>query len=427
MNILKKTKRVLNDCIDSIITNREDYVTNPFTDFTRCRTLDLKTMIQINITQEKTTNKETLRNYFGRPITVSNSAYVQQRAKIKSVLFEDLFSNFTNRLKTDDTFKGYKLLAADGCDLPIFKDESQLGYYHSNSDYNSIHINAIVDALNGIVQDVILEPGAKYNETQALIDMINRNDFDKKTIITADRLYEYYNLFETIAKKGLSYVIRIKDIDSNGILSALTLPSSDEFDMHIHKIFTRKQTNEVKNNKELYKFFPDKQRFDFFDENGLYEFNARIVRVKLDNEKYQCLITNLDTDKFSSDDIKAIYKLRWGIEIGFRELKYVEGLNKLHSKKIEFIYQEIYAKLILHNFTKYIVSKIEIDNNHTNYRYRINYTQALYMMKYYLISKVKDLDKEFIEALKKELLPIRPGRQFKRKSKSIPTSGFNYR
>ena len=37
---------------------------------------------------------------------------------------------------------------------------------------------------------------------------------------------------------------------------------------------------------------------------------------------YETLITNLWIDEFPAEDIKILYKMRWGIETSFRELKY---------------------------------------------------------------------------------------------------------
>ncbi|MBS6115926.1 transposase [Thomasclavelia spiroformis] len=58
--------------------------------------------------------------------------------------------------------------------------------------------------------------------------------------------------------------------------------------------------------------------------------------------------------------------MRWEIETAFRELKYTIRLNAFHAKKRKLIKQEIYARLILHNFceriklTLMILKSIEI-------------------------------------------------------------------
>lgn len=49
--------------------------------------------------------------------------------------------------------------------------------------------------------------------------------------------------------------------------------------------------------------------------------------------------------------------MRREIETTFGELKYAIGLNTFHARKRELIKQEIYARLILHNFCERIIKK----------------------------------------------------------------------
>ena len=84
------------------------------------------------------------------------------------------------------------------------------------------------------------------------------------------------------------------------------------------------------------------------------------MRFKITDDTYECIITNLDRNEFSIDDIKGLYNKRWGIETSFREVKYALGLNALHSKKRKLIQQEIYARLILYNFCQRVVQVIKI-------------------------------------------------------------------
>ena len=54
---------------------------------------------------------------------------------------------------------------------------------------------------------------------------------------------------------------------------------------------------------------------------------------------------------FPIGTIKELYRLRWGIETSFRELKYTIGLSCLHGKKTDFllqVLQEVFARLILY-------------------------------------------------------------------------------
>ena len=68
------------------------------------------------------------------------------------------------------------------------------------------------------------------------------------------------------------------------------------------------------------------------------------MRLKITDDTYECIITNLDRNEFSIDDIKDLYNKRWGIETSLKEAKYALELNALHSKKRKLIQQEKYGQ-----------------------------------------------------------------------------------
>lgn len=112
------------------------------------------------------------------------------------------------------------------------------------------------------------------------------------------------------------------------------------------------------------------------------------MRFKITDDTYECIITNLDRNEFSIDDIKGLYNKRWGIETSFREVKYALGLNALHSKKRKLIQQEIYARLILYNFCQRVVQVIKIPKKERRkYIYQINFTRSCHIIRHYLTKK----------------------------------------
>ena len=91
----------------------------------------------------------------------------------------------------------------------------------------------------------------------------------------------------------------------------------------------------MKSNPEIYRFLVSNSVFDFLPKGSKasYPLKFRIVRIRISENQYETLVTNLWNDEFPAEDIKKIYKLRWGIETSFRELKYHVGLIAFHSKK----------------------------------------------------------------------------------------------
>ena len=159
----------------------------------------------------------------------------------------------------------------------------------------------------------------------------------------ADRGYESFNTFAHLIRKNTTFVIRMKDINSNGILSAYDLPD-DEFDTRIKTTLTRRHTKEAIGNPNIYTILQPSTDFDFLDENcRYYDISFRIVRIRLENGSYICMATNLSEEEFSIEEIKKLYKMRWSEETSFRELKYTIDFINWHSNKYDGILQEIAA------------------------------------------------------------------------------------
>lgn len=93
----------------------------------------------------------------------------------------------------------------------------------------------------------------------------------------------------------------------------------------------------------------------------------------------ECILTNLDEKDFPIEEIKRLYGWRWGIERSFRELKYTIGLTNFHAKKVEYILQEIFARLTIYNFCERIITTIAIQQKNRKYTYQTNFTVAVFI------------------------------------------------
>lgn len=430
----KFVKEKLSKIISKMAEEPKLFVKNPNTDFTRNRKLSFETVVNLMLSMGGNSLTSELMEYFDYNADMaSSSAFIQQRGKLLPFAFEYLLKEFTHSFKDLKTYEGYRLLAVDGSDLNIHHNPNDPDTYFQSTPntkgFNQLHLNAMYDLCNKLYVDVCIQHGRKENEFRALTDMTDRSNISGDVIVVADRGYESYNVFAHIEKKGWKYAIRVKDIMSNGILSGLKLPDEDEFDVNINMILTRKQTNEIKNNPEIYKFIPKKSTFDYLDlhTNKFYPITFRVVRFKITDNTYETIITNLDSDKFSSEKIKELYHLRWGIETSFRELKYAIGLISFHSKKVEHITQEIFARLVMYNFCELITMHVVIQQKDTKHCYQVNFTRAIQVCKHYFKCK-SNISPPDVEALiRKNILPIREGRKDPRKVKAKAAISFLYR
>ena len=434
MNNYKHLKNVLFHNIKNLSDVCSIFCVNPDTDFTRNRKLDFETTMKIVLCMGASPIKDELLKFNDFSIaTPSASAFVQARSKIKPEAFRTLFDGFNKKTFKKKLYHGYRLLDIDGSELPIdntiFDDETTvLRHGTLAKPFSAYHLNASYDLMERTYDDIIIQGEAKRDEHGVFCQLVDRYD-GQKAIFIADRGYESYNGFEHVVHSGHKYLIRVRDIESKTSITQSLGPFPDgEFDVDVFRMLTIKQTKMTKACPDIYKFVPKTMRFDFMNkQNPWYEFNCRVVRFKITENTYETVITNLSREEFLMEEISEIYDMRWGEETSFRELKYAIGLNALHAKKRELIQQEIYARMLMYNFCQRIVQEIKIPKkDKIKYTYQVNFTRSVHIIREFLRKKGgKNPPVEHLIA--KEILPIRPGRKYKRHVRPKTVVYFNYR
>ena len=426
----KKVKNKLFSIISEMNKISWLFVKKPGHDFIRNSPLSFETMLKLMISMEGQSIHKEIYDFLGfKADTPSVSAFVQQRRKIDIFAFEYLFNSLSRAFKPSKMLNGYQLLAVDGSDIhtPTNPNDPD-SYFQSSNDtkgYNLFHLNALYNLLDKKYVDVIIQPRRMFNEHKALCDMVDRATDRQKVIIIADRGYEGYNSIAHIQNKGWNYLIRVKN--NKGIVAQLALPDEDEFDFDVNLTLTRRQTNEVKANPDKFRTVMSNMTFDYLPLKSKlsYPLSFRVVRIRLSDDTVETLVTNLDRAQFSASALKNLYKMRWGIETSFRELKYNVGLSNFHSKKADFILQEIYARLIMYNISMIIAMNVCIQQNNKVYAYQINYSEAIYICKRFIRNKESPPNVEALIA--RNILPIRPDRKYIRNIRYQSAVSFIYR
>ena len=433
-------KDKLNNIIEEMALNKESFVKNPGKDFVRNRKITFQDTIKLILAMKGNTLNKELYEYFGKDpeAIVTSSAFIQQRDKLEKGTFEYLFYTFNKSMIDFKTYNGYKLYAVDGSDINIAYNKDSDTYIsnrHSGYDgYNQYHLNAVYDLLNKVYVDVILEPRPSANERKAFIDMLEKQEYETKTLFIADRGYPSWNVFGHFKyKQNADYLIRVRN-EENNIIKSLPMV---ELDITKNLIVSTKQSDRGKDGYVVVQTLKRNQKnrqykeetvkkpiqWDFSDKESL---SIRIVCFKITDDIYETIITSLPKDKFPIEEIKKLYGMRWGIETSFRELKYIIGLTHLHCKREDFVVQEIFARLTMYNFCERILqyTVIEQDENR-KYQYQVNFTMAMQICMDFFKSLVGEID--FYDLVCKYIVPIRPGRADKRKMKTKSFVSFIYR
>lgn len=416
------------------------FVKDPERDFMRKRKLPFDKVISFLLAMEGGSLTTEMLRYFGCSSNIaSSSAFVQQRRKIDASAFSSLFDLFVQKTNKEQCYKGLRLLAADGSDIQIPTNSNDPDSYfpakERQSAYNLLHLDAMYDLLRHTYTDAVLLGQRKADERSSLCDMVDRSAL-KNVLVIADRGYEGFNLMAHIQEKGWNFLIRVQDVlNSRGIAAGLNLPDAEEFDLFVDLSLTTKQTNTVKKlaeNKNQYRILANGRDFDYlpatnrkFDLTVFYKLPFRIVRFQIADGIFETVVTNLHKQDFPAADLKQLYNMRWGIETSFRELKYTVGLLHFHAKKVEYIYQEVFARLIMYNFTELVTSPVIIQKADCKYAYKANFSVAVHVCRQFFLGNVSP---PVVEALiRKHVSPIRPGRSRPRKMTAKHAVSFIYR
>ena len=408
--------------------------------FTRDRKLPFPKVVSCLLSMEGGSLTSELLKCFGCSADISSSsAFIQQRSKISEEAFPMLFSLFVKKTDTPKLYKGLRLIAADGSDIHIPTNPSHPDSYFPRTNgqaaYNMLHLDAMYDLLRHTYTDAFLVGQRKVNERNSLCTMVDRSPMENVLLI-ADRGYEGFNLMAHIQEKRWHFLIRIQDVlHSRGIAAGLSLPDNDEFDIPINLSLTTKSTNEVKRlckDRNKYRCISSKVAFDYLPTKNrkhnptlFYELRFRIVRFKITDDTYETVVTNLDQYKFPAKELKKLYNMRWSIETSFRELKYTVGLLNFHAKKVEYIYQEVFARLIMYNFTELVTSHVIIQKADAKHAYKANFSVAVHVCRQFFLGNVSPPDVEAL--IRRHVSPIRPGRSRPRKMTVKHAVSFIYR
>ena len=444
-NFPSEVKQTLENIINDMADVAWLYSTRPGHAFTRTGKLGFAKTMSLIIAMEGGTISEEMMEYFNYDLSSPTpSAFVQQRSMIKLEAFQYLFKEFTNYYYTPKYKGGYSILAADGTKVVYATNPSNVDDYvkpdkEGDRGYNHLHLNAFYDIVTGCYVDAIIQPGIRQDEREALHTMIDNYDTSDPlhTIITVDRGYESFDLIGHLLDKNLRFVMRVKDYTVyNSILTNLvgSFPDLNEFDIRIKRFVTRSRSKISQSfDPSVYLYIHPKKNFRSLlpDSNDLYYMNIRVTRIKLSDGSYECLVSNLPMSEFTSDDLKDIYHARWNIETSFRYLKYAVGMTSFHAKKVEFVKQEIFAKLTLYNFSAFISNQASASKNkkkRNKHDYKINFSMAAK-----ICHKFLKMDKSFqvpdvIAWIKRNLRIDKTGeRHFIRNLRGIGACSFLYR
>ncbi len=438
MTFANQVKQTLLQDISVIAKTPELFSKCPGKDFSRNRKISFQSLIQFFLSMESSSIRHELLKYFSYDSnTISNSAFYQQRNKLLPETFSTLLRHFNSHYTFSLYKEKYQLLACDGSSFTFTRNPKDPDSYFApdgktTNGYNQVHAVALFDLLSKRYCDTVVQPIRKKNEFQALTQMIDRcGTANTVPVFIADRGFASFNVFAHAIQHGSYFLIRAKDINVHRLLG-MDFPDTENFDIQVNRILTRSNSRKKRLHPELedqYRFICSSVTFDYLDSDSRkeYSLSLRVLRFKISDDGYENIITNLPVEDFSVEEIKRLYRLRWGIETSFRELKHTLGSKNFHSKKREYIELEIWARLILYNFCSVITKHVVLQQKSGKHTYQVNYTIAYQACHYFLRLHNGEVPPDIESLIRQNILPVRPDRTYARQHRFRVPVSFNYR
>lgn len=271
-----------------------------------------------------------LNNFFKKALkrddSITKQAYLESRLKIDPKAFIELNEELTDSIYNEcddlELWDGYRLSAIDGSVFEIPDTEILRKEYgtakNQNREVARARAACIFDVLNKLV---IKSKIGRYDTSERLVakELIEEIIKEKKPIkdlILFDRGYPKAKLFAYMIDNGINFLMRAARTYSKEIMAA----------KNENQIIT------IKFNGKSYKL--------------------RVLRFLLSSGEEEILITSLVDEKYTIEDFKHLYFLRWGVEINYDVLKNRLEIENFTSKSKIAIEQDFYATIYLANMAE---------------------------------------------------------------------------
>lgn len=366
-------------------------------------------------------------------IHATTSAWCQRRALFDHRLIKDAGQLFARDLLADSPLfrDKYRLIGVDGSEVPVLPnpDEPDTLVPGHGQPHWADHFNAAFDLLNSYYVNYQIQQAAQKNENASALDFVAQYSDPGTPIWIFDRLYFSYQLAADIQERHHKFLFRMKNKPYKSLLDS-DMSMQEALDCESSRMLINTQTAETRAFPDSYKYVAKGKVNQITEEKPEFFFPYRLVSVEIETQNnktgetesvFEYLLTNLDPEEFSVEDIKDLYHLRWNIENSFRHLKYVLKAKQVHSRKQNLIEQEIDAAVMLYNLASAIQKCAQPVHKERKHEYQTNFKALTEKVWSFLFGSATQ--KEVIETIQFVIEPIRKNRHFKRsKHASVVTS-----
>lgn len=397
-------------------------------DFSRKRKLGFQETIFLMVNMIKRSLKVEIQDFLeyglGQKISYTKMAFVLQRKKIKSIVFEiwnQLLVNcfyfyYQDNVKKWDDFL---LIAVDGSTayLPD-KPEIRNFFGVQKNQYIEVPMARIMKFYDVLNQITIFSKIAPITVGEQSIVSAYLERIPINSISIYDRGFPSYLLMYLLHNQESTrhFVMRCK-ADFN--LKVKEFVASNHKDVVVNLFPTKDAI------KKLYDY-----GYSVTKDTPL---KIRMVKVILDTGETEVLLTNLyDESRFKTDCFKELYFKRWGVETSIGFDKNTLQIEEFSGQSVKSVEQDFYLSIFTLNLQSLLEKQCQAEVAQKNIGrsliYKINKNVSIGIMKHRIVKLFTvenpeiiliELQNLFLESLE----PIRPGRSAPRLFKTTRKKG----
>lgn len=286
----------------------------------------------------------------GRPACSTNTgAYCRARDKVTEGVMQRLTQGVAARCEAaaaeDWRWLGRTVRMMDGTTLSLpDTPENQAEYPQPNSQAPGIgfpimRVLALVSLATGLVTHVAQGPyaGKETGETALLRTLFD--ELRAGELLLGDRYFCGWFMLALLQARGIDFVVRLHQLRTADFHRGRRLGTGD----HVVSWPKPRQKPDWLD-QETYDELPD-------------ELTVREVKVRVDIRGFRTeslvVVTSLiDPDDVSADDLAALYRQRWLVELHLRDIKTMLQLDVLRRTTPERVRQELWTGLLAYNLIR---------------------------------------------------------------------------
>lgn len=397
-------------------------VTGNEKDFSRNRKLPIARIVGLLINIPKRSLSIEIQEFFDHLSDgiegCTKGAFSLQRRKLPPLFFKlwnrwlvnSFYHHYGNKTKR---WRKFIIQAVDGSTAYLPNKEDVVAHFGTQDNQHvcipMARIMQIHDVLNELTVWGEIYP-IKQSEQAIMATQVEQLPTDSITLF--DRGFPSY---------GLMYLMLNQEIPRHFVMRCKT-----SFNKQVEQ-FSRSRKR-----SKIIEFTPNAKAISALRKHGYIvksdtPVKVRMVRITLSTAEDEILLTNLYDEKlYSIEDLKYLYGLRWAIETTYAKQKNQQQMEQFSGHRVICIQQDYLAGLFVANLQSLIEKQCENHLNDINgqrrYCYRINRNVSWAFLKHHIVKLFLQENAEEIlwklqSAFVRNKEPVRPGRQYPRKSK----------